>query len=107
MSSTNLTSLHQPLRQRRDLGGASRNTKVDSKYTTEVLVVVDKAMRKFHKSLDSDITEYVLTLMSITASVFADASIGNVIDIAVIVVEDIDKDLGVPSLYAGNSFLRQ
>lgn len=47
-------------------------------------------------------TEYVLSLMSIAASVFADASIGNLINIAVIGIDDLTEDLGVKNLYEGN-----
>ena len=94
-------------RQKRDVSDSQLNSDPNSLYTIEVLVVVDKSMRKFHNSISSDMTEYVLSLMSIAASVFADASIGNLINIAVIGIDDLTKDLGVKHLYEGNAIMNK
>ncbi|KAL1130617.1 hypothetical protein AAG570_011859 [Ranatra chinensis] len=54
------------------------------------MVVVDKKMADFH---GDELNEYVLTLMSIVAMIFKDASIGNPITLAVVkmhVLEDMD-----------------
>lgn len=90
-------------RQKRDVTALQPNSDPNSPYTIEVLVVVDKSMRKFHDSISSDMKEYVLSLMSIAASVFADASIGNLIDIAVIGIDDLTEDLSADHLYEGNA----
>ncbi|XP_055852459.1 A disintegrin and metalloproteinase with thrombospondin motifs 9 [Episyrphus balteatus] len=49
-------------------------------FTMEVLVAVDKSMSEFHSS---DLKTYILTLISIVSNIFADASIGNSINISV------------------------
>lgn len=49
-------------------------------FTIELLVAVDRTMKEFHKS---DLTPYILTLISIVSNIFADASIGNSIYISV------------------------
>ncbi|XP_055302925.1 A disintegrin and metalloproteinase with thrombospondin motifs 1-like [Sitodiplosis mosellana] len=88
------TSTHRSLRQKRDVSASQHNSDPNNPYTIEVLVVVDESMRRFHKSIDSDMTEYILSLMSTTENVFADASIGNVMNIAVVGIMNLEIDLG-------------
>ncbi|XP_070073082.1 A disintegrin and metalloproteinase with thrombospondin motifs 15 isoform X2 [Drosophila takahashii] len=50
-------------------------------YTLEVLIAVDTSMERFH---GPDLQSYIFILMSIVASIFADASIGNSIRISLV-----------------------
>ncbi|XP_026831616.1 A disintegrin and metalloproteinase with thrombospondin motifs 9 isoform X2 [Drosophila erecta] len=50
-------------------------------YTLEVLIAVDNSMKQFH---GDDLQPYILILMSIVSSIFADASIGNSIRILLV-----------------------
>jgi len=50
-------------------------------YTLEVLIAVDNSMKQFH---GEDLQPYILILMSIVSSIFADASIGNSIRILLV-----------------------
>nr|XP_040220172.2 A disintegrin and metalloproteinase with thrombospondin motifs 9 isoform X3 [Anopheles coluzzii] len=59
-------------------------------YTVEVLVVVDNQMQRYH---ETNLKTYVLTLMSIVSSVYADASIGSSMKIAVTHISYIHHDL--------------
>ncbi|XP_049533834.1 A disintegrin and metalloproteinase with thrombospondin motifs 9 isoform X4 [Anopheles darlingi] len=77
--------------------GVHRRTKrsasyssTDEEYTIEVLVAVDNKMQRYHGNA---LKSYVLTLMSIVSSVYADASIGNSIKIAVSHIMYIHHDL--------------
>ncbi|XP_055302923.1 A disintegrin and metalloproteinase with thrombospondin motifs 9-like [Sitodiplosis mosellana] len=71
----------------------------DHAYTIETLVVVDKTTRKFHGV--NNIKNYVLMLMSIASNIFADVSIGNLINVAVVDIILLEDDLNVKSLYSG------
>ncbi|XP_052863220.1 A disintegrin and metalloproteinase with thrombospondin motifs 9 [Anopheles cruzii] len=62
----------------------------NDEYTIEVLVAVDNKMQRYHGGA---LKSYVLTLMSIVSSVYADASIGNSIKIAVSHIMYIHQDL--------------
>ncbi|XP_050083780.1 A disintegrin and metalloproteinase with thrombospondin motifs 9 isoform X3 [Anopheles aquasalis] len=80
-----------------DPGGVHRRSKrsssyssTDEEYTIEVLVAVDNKMQRYHGNA---LKSYVLTLMSIVSSVYADASIGNSIKIAVSHIMYIHHDL--------------
>ncbi|KAH8295114.1 hypothetical protein KR018_007268, partial [Drosophila ironensis] len=53
----------------------------DQLYTLEVLIAVDSSMQRFHKS---DLTAYIMILLSIVSSIFEDASIGNSIRISLV-----------------------
>lgn len=50
-------------------------------------------MRKFYETMGTNIEEYVLSLMSITADVFADPSIGNMINVAVVDILNLNIEL--------------
>lgn len=94
---------HTYSRWRRDVRALHRDSDPDNAYTIEVLVVVDEAMRRFHRTLGSDITEYILTLMLIASDVYADPSIGNSINIAVIDIKNLENDLNIERLHEGKS----
>ncbi|XP_029727453.2 A disintegrin and metalloproteinase with thrombospondin motifs 9 isoform X3 [Aedes albopictus] len=66
----------------------------NNEYTIEVLVAVDKKMQEYHKDT---LKSYVLTLMSIVSSIYADASIGNSIKIAVVHILYLHQDLAAHS----------
>ncbi|XP_062125602.1 LOW QUALITY PROTEIN: A disintegrin and metalloproteinase with thrombospondin motifs 9 [Drosophila sulfurigaster albostrigata] len=66
-------------------------------YTLEVLIAVDNTMLEFHKS---DLTSYILTLFSIVSNIFADASIGNSIQISVVNLLSLRDN--IPNSRAGN-----
>ncbi|GAB0092696.1 A disintegrin and metalloproteinase with thrombospondin motifs 9 [Sergentomyia squamirostris] len=61
-----------------------------NEYTMEVLVAVDKKMQEYHKD---KLQSYVLTLMHMVSSIFADASIGNSINVAVVHILLLKHDL--------------
>ncbi|KAL9697402.1 hypothetical protein quinque_000843 [Culex quinquefasciatus] len=66
----------------------------NNEYTIEVLVAVDKKMQEYHRDT---LKSYVLTLMSIVSSIYADASIGNSIKIAVVHILYLHQDLAASS----------
>ncbi|XP_055321208.1 A disintegrin and metalloproteinase with thrombospondin motifs 16-like [Sitodiplosis mosellana] len=64
-------------------------------YTIEVLIVIDTSMQIFHTKKGSNVTEYVLSLMSMVIDMFAHTSIGSFIDVAVVGIEKnlvVEKD---------------
>ncbi|KAL7038269.1 hypothetical protein ACKWTF_009531 [Chironomus riparius] len=67
-----------------------KNSDENKEYTIEVLVAVDKKMQEYH---GKNLKNYVLTLMSVVSSIYADASIGNSIKIAVVHIMYIEQDL--------------
>lgn len=69
-------------------------------YTVEILVAVDRKMRDFHQG--DSLVGYVLKLMSVAADIFADASIGNLMNLAVVDIVDLNDDMKVQSLHSGN-----
>ncbi|XP_053671313.1 A disintegrin and metalloproteinase with thrombospondin motifs 9 [Anopheles nili] len=77
--------LSRLMRPKRSLNHYSNN-----EYIMEVMVVVDNKMQRYH---GRHLKSYVLTLMSIVSSVYADASIGNSIKIAVSHIMYIHHDL--------------
>ncbi|XP_062553913.1 A disintegrin and metalloproteinase with thrombospondin motifs 1 isoform X2 [Armigeres subalbatus] len=76
---------HHGRRSRRSTAHIANN-----EYTIEVLLAVDRKMQEYHKDT---LKSYVLTLMSIVSSIYADASIGNSIKIAVVHILYLHKDL--------------
>lgn len=90
-------------RQKRGVSASQHNSDPNTVYTIEVLVVMDESMRRFHDSIKSNTTEYILSLMSVATNVFADASIGNVINIAVVGIENLNVDLRAIPFGKGNS----
>lgn len=52
---------------RRKRNAPSSNT---NGYTMKVLVAVDNKMMEYHKENSNDLTEYILTLMSIVSKIF-------------------------------------
>lgn len=64
----------------------------------EVLVAADRKMQEYH---GADIQAYILTLMSIVSNIFADASIGNSINVAVVHILLLENDLHVESNNVG------
>jgi hypothetical protein len=80
--SATLTTHH--IRQKRNAANSNHE------YTIEVLVGVDRKMIEYH---GDGINSYVLTLMSIVSSIFADASIGNLINVAVVHILIVKHDL--------------
>lgn len=83
-----VTSTHRSRQQRRDVSGFEIDSNPNNGYTIEVLVVVDKSMQTFHRNKGSNVIEYVSLLMSKTADMFAHTTIGNMIDIAVVGIEE-------------------
>lgn len=81
-----VTSAHRS-QQRRDVSGFEIDSNPNNGYTIEVLVVVDKSMQMFHRNKGTNVIEYVLSLMSKTADMFAHTTIGSMIDIAVVGIE--------------------
>ncbi|KAG4076388.1 hypothetical protein HA402_005831 [Bradysia odoriphaga] len=82
----------------------------NSAYTMEVLVAVDKKMKDYH---GDNLNAYVLTLMSIVSSIYADASIGNSINVAVSHIilfrdslQDKSTNTGVPASEMLSSFCK-
>ncbi|KFB39608.1 AGAP004201-PA-like protein [Anopheles sinensis] len=76
---------HQHSRRKRSASHFANN-----EHTIEVLVAVDNKMERYH---GSELKSYVLTLMGIVSNVYADASIGNSIKIAVVHIMYIHHDL--------------
>lgn len=72
----------------------------NNNYTMEVLVAVDRKMQEYH---GQNIKTYVLTLMSIVSSIYADASIGNSINVAVVHILLLQDDLHVESNHIGKA----
>lgn len=88
-------------RRKRSIVMPSPSLIANNAYTMEVLVAVDRKMQEYH---GSDIKEYVLTLMSIVSSIYADASIGNSINVAVVHILLLQDDLHVESNHLGKLF---
>lgn len=85
-------------RRKRNIVGPSPNNYANNAYTMEVLVAVDRKMQEYH---GQNIKAYVLTLMSIVSSIYADASIGNSINVAVVHILLLQEDLHVESNHIG------
>lgn len=100
-----VTTTHRSHSQKKNVSASQRESDANELYTIEVSVVLDLSIRIFHNNIPNNITEYVLSLMSIAASVFEDASIGNMINIAVVSIENLNQDLGVEPLREGNAII--
>lgn len=74
------------------------NSVENNAYTMEVMVAVDRKMQEYH---GQNIKAYVLTLMSIVSNIYADASIGNSINVAVVHIMLLKDDLHVESNNVG------
>lgn len=77
-------------RRKRHINFPGVNVGDNNAYTMEVMVAVDRKMQEYH---GSNIQAYVLTLMSIVSNIYADASIGNSINVAVVHIFLLEKDL--------------
>ncbi|XP_058450296.1 A disintegrin and metalloproteinase with thrombospondin motifs 9 isoform X2 [Malaya genurostris] len=96
---TNNNNNGSPIGAGHDDRGHSRHKRstahiANNEYTIEVLVAVDKKMQAYHRDT---LKSYVLTLMSIVSSIYADASIGNSIKIAVVHILYLHQDLAARS----------
>ncbi|XP_055309435.1 A disintegrin and metalloproteinase with thrombospondin motifs 9-like isoform X3 [Sitodiplosis mosellana] len=87
-------------RRKRHINFPSSNTGDNNAYTMEVMVAVDRKMHEYH---GNNIQEYVLTLMSIVSNIYADASIGNSINVAVVHIFYLRDDLHMESNHNGVS----
>lgn len=96
---------YRVFRNKRNVNTLYANQGTDQVYTIEVVVVVDPMMQEFHGM--NDIKRYVLMLMSIASNIFADTSIGNLINLAVVDIILLENDLNVKSLYSGNFVVRK
>lgn len=96
-SDSDATQKHHSRRKRQILFPA-QNLIDNNAYTMEVLVAVDRKMQEYH---GQNIKAYVLTLMSIVSSIYADASIGNSINVAVVHILLLKDDLRVESNHVG------
>lgn len=96
-SDADATSNHHSRRKRQILVPVNHITD-NNAYTMEVLVAVDRKMQEYH---GKNIKAYVLTLMSIVSSIYADASIGNSINVAVVHILLLKDDLRVESNHIG------
>lgn len=85
-------------RRKRSILSPSPHLIANNAYTMEVLVAVDRKMQEYH---GQNIKAYVLTLMSIVSSIYADASIGNSINVAVVHILLLQDDLHVESNHNG------
>lgn len=56
-------------------------------------------MQEFHVA--NNIEEYVLTLMLIASNIFADVSIGNLVNVAVVDIIYLKEDLSIQSFHSG------
>lgn len=81
---------HNHSRRKREILVADQAA--NNAYTMEVLVAVDRRMQEYH---GHNIKPYVLTLMSMVSSIYADASIGNSINVAVVHILLLKDDLHV------------
>lgn len=81
-------------RRKREIYMPNEQLTQNNEYTMEVLVAVDRRMQEYHRE---NIKQYVLTLMSIVSSIYADPSIGNSINVAVVHILLLKDDLHVDS----------
>lgn len=91
-------------RLKRHINFPGSNTGDNNAYTMEVMVAVDRKMHEYH---GNNIQAYVLTLMSIVSNIYADASIGNSINVAVVHIFYLRDDLHVESNHNGKCFVFQ
>lgn len=91
-------------RRKRHVNFPNNNLSDNNEYTMEVLVAVDRKMAEYH---GSNINAYVLTLMSIVSNIYADVSIGNSINVAVVHIFHLKEDLHLESNHIGECFIFQ
>lgn len=91
-TTTTATPTAQPRssRRKRHINFQGVNVGDNNAYTMEVMVAVDRKMQEYH---GNNIQAYVLTLMSIVSNIYADASIGNSINVAVVHILLLQEDL--------------
>lgn len=77
-------------RRKRHINFPGVNVGDNNAYTMEVMVAVDRKMQEYH---GNNLQAYVLTLMSIVSNIYADASIGNSINVAVVHIFLLKNDL--------------
>lgn len=77
-------------RRKRHINFPGMNVGDNNAYTMEVMVAVDRKMQEYH---GNNIQAYVLTLMSIVSNIYADPSIGNSINVAVVHIFYLKHDL--------------
>lgn len=100
--SNDIISNHRSHRKKREFSANRNDLDSNNSYTIEVLVAVDESMQRFHRSIGSDITEYVLSLIFTTANIFADASIGNMMHIAIVGIVNLNGNLIAKPLHEGS-----
>lgn len=95
-SSSSPSSSQSPrsARRKRHINFPGGGNSGDNAYTMEVMVAVDRKMQEYH---GNNIQAYVLTLMSIVSNIYADPSIGNSINVAVVHIMLLRDDLHVES----------
>lgn len=89
-------------RRKRHINFPGSNSVENNAYTMEVMVAVDRKMQEYH---GNNIQAYVLTLMSIVSNIYADASIGNSINVAVVHILYLRDDLHMESNNIGKLML--
>lgn len=95
---TTSTTTQRSNRKKRHINYLATNSVENNAYTMEVLVAVDRRMQEYH---GQNLKQYVLTLMSIVSSIYADASIGNSINVAVVHILLLNDDLRSKPLHGG------
>lgn len=96
-TSTSTTTQPRSSRRKRHINFPGSNSE-NNAYTMEVMVAVDRKMHEYH---GNNIQAYVLTLMSIVSNIYADASIGNSINVAVVHIFYLRDDLHIESNHNG------
>lgn len=92
------TTPQRSARKKRHINYHGSNTVENNAYTMEVMVAVDRKMQEYH---GNNIQAYVLTLMSIVSNIYADASIGNSINVAVVHILLLNDDMHMESNHVG------
>lgn len=95
------TPLPRLSRRKRHINFPGSSSGDNNAYTMEVMVAVDRKMHEYH---GNNIQAYVLTLMSIVSNIYADASIGNSINVAVVHIFYLRDDLHIESNHNGKCF---
>lgn len=97
-ATTTTTNPPRSSRRKRHINFPTSNSGDNNAYTMEVMVAVDRKMQEYH---GNNIQAYVLTLMSIVSNIYADASIGNSINVAVVHIFFLRDDLHLESNHIG------
>lgn len=95
---TTTTNPPRSSRRKRHINFPTSSSGDNNAYTMEVMVAVDRKMQEYH---GNNIQAYVLTLMSIVSNIYADASIGNSINVAVVHIFFLRDDLHIESNHIG------